>query len=114
MSHFGKFSLGISINKPYLRKAGEEEWWEKTMESYISTNDYQCWRVILNGDGVVDLKKPEADWTLADNTTIKKNAKARQYLLNGLGRENMEKVLHIEMLETCGMLSRRCMRTVMN
>ena len=40
MSHLGEFSLGISINKPHLRNPGEEEWWEKTMESYISTNDY--------------------------------------------------------------------------
>ena len=112
MSQSNKFSLGISINKSHLRKAGEEEWWEKTMESYISTNDYQCWIVILNGNGVVDLNKPEADWTPADYTTMEKNAKARQYLLNGLGREN--KVLILTMLETCGMLSKRCMRAVMN
>jgi len=96
MSQSNEFSLGISINKPHLRKAGEEEWWEKTMESYISTNDYQCWRVILNGNGVVDLNKPEADWTPADYTTMEKNAKARQYILNGLGREDMDKVLHID------------------
>ena len=61
MCHSGKFSLGISINKPHLRKAGEEEWGEKTMKSYISSNDYQCWRVIFNENGVVDLNKPEAD-----------------------------------------------------
>src|ERR1044071_7696326 len=96
MSYLGEFSLGISINKPHLRKAGEEEWWEKTMESYISINDYQCWRVILNGIGVVDLNKPEADWTPADYTTMEKNAKARQYILNGLRREDMDKVLHID------------------
>jgi len=96
MSHSSEFSLGISINKPHLRKAGEEEWWEKIMESYISTNDYQCWRVILNGNGVVDLNQPEADWTPADYTTMEKNAKARQCILNGLGREDMDKVLHID------------------
>ena len=96
MSQSNEFSLGNSINKPHLRKAGEEEWWEKTMESYISTNDYQCWRVILNGNGVVDLKKPEVDWTPADYTIMEKNAKARQYLLNGLGREDMDKILHID------------------
>ena len=47
------------------------------MKSYISTNDYQCWRVILNGNGVVDLNKPEANWTPADYTTMEKNTMAR-------------------------------------
>ena len=76
MSHSGDFSLGISTNKPHLRKTGEEVWWEKTMESYICTNDYQCWRVILNGNGVVDLTKAENLWTPADYVTMEKNSKA--------------------------------------
>src|ERR1044071_8820594 len=96
MSQSNEFSLGIFINKPHLMKVSEEEWWEKTMESYISTNDYQCWRVILHGNGVVDLNKPEADWTPADYTTMEKNAKARQYILNSLGREDMDKFIHID------------------
>ena len=84
------------------------------MESYISTNDYQCWRVILNGNGVVDLNKPEADWTPADYTTMEKNAKARQYILNGLGREDMDKVLHIDNARGMWNALKEMMREVMN
>src|ERR1044071_8793354 len=95
MPHPNQFDLGISTNKPHLRNKGEEVWWEKCMESHIKTNDYQCWRVVEKGDGYVNLSQAEAEWKPEHYVTLKKNAKARQFILNGLGREDMDKVISI-------------------
>ena len=65
------------------------------MESHIKTNDYQFWRIIENGDIPVDLNMKEVDWKPEHYVSLEKNAKARQLILNGLGREDMDKVIGI-------------------
>ena len=65
------------------------------MESHIKTNDYQCWRIIENGDIPVDLTMKEVDWKPEHYVSLEKNAKARQLILNGLGREDMDKVIGV-------------------
>src|ERR1044071_2479602 len=95
MSQQNKFDLGISTNKPHLRKKGEEECWARFMESHIKTNDYQCWRIIENGDIPVDLNMKEVDWKPKHYVSLEKNAKARQLIFNGLGREDMDKVIGV-------------------
>src|ERR1044071_7586648 len=95
MPHPNQFDLGISTNKPHLRNKGEEVWWEKCMESHIKTNDYQCWRVVEKGDGYVNLFQAEAEWKPEHYVILEKNAKARQFILNGLGREDIDKIISI-------------------
>src|ERR1044071_4009109 len=95
MSQQNQFDLGISTNKPHLRKKEEEAWWAKCMESHIKTNDYQCWRIMENGDIPVDLTMKEVDWKPEHYMSLEKNAKARQLILNGLGREDMDKVIGV-------------------
>ena len=65
------------------------------MESHIKTNGYQCWRVVEKGDGHVNLSQPEAEWKPEHYVILEKNAKTRQFILNGLGREDMDKVISI-------------------
>src|ERR1044071_311787 len=90
-----KFKLGISTNKPHLRKKGEEVWWTRCKESHIKTNDCQCLRIIENGDIPIDLAMKEVDWKPEHYVSLEKNAKARHFILNGLGREDIDKVIGI-------------------
>ena len=63
--------------------------------NYIKTQDYQCWRVIEKGDGKVPADLQDKDWTAEHYTTMEKNFKARQLILNSLTRKDVDKVMSI-------------------
>ena len=50
------------------------------MESYIKTNDYQCWRISENKDIPVDLNMKEVDWKPEHYVSLEKNALASSSL----------------------------------
>ena len=47
-------------------------------EVYISTQDYQCWYIIENGDYEIS-EKDKTKWDEKEFKLLEKNAKAKQY-----------------------------------
>ena len=74
---------------------GQLAWWYEMHETYIRTQDYQCWFVIENGDYVIT-EKDQSKWDVAEFRLLEKNAKAKQLILNGLHRCEIDKVMHIK------------------
>ena len=89
------FSLGISLSKPHALENGQLSWCCDMHEFYICTQDYQCWYVIENGDYEIT-EKDQSKWDVADFRFLEKNAKAKQLILNGLHRCDIDKVMHIK------------------
>ena len=89
------FSLGISLTKPHTLENGQLAWWCDMHETYILTQDYQCWYVIENGDYEIT-EKDQSKWDVAEFRLLEKNAKAKPLILNGLHRCDIDKVMHIK------------------
>ena len=62
---------------------------------YIRSIDYQCWHVIDNGHYEIT-EKDQSKWDVAEFKLLEKNAKAKQLILNGLNRCDIDKVMHIK------------------
>ena len=89
------FKLGISLNKPHLLLPGELSWWMEIHSNYIRTQDYECWHIIKHGDYVIDPKLELKNYTGQEFGRLKKNHKAKQLNLNGLTRQEVDKVISI-------------------
>ena len=61
-----------------------------------------------------DLNKPDADWTPADYTTWRKMPRRGNIFSMVLEEKTWIKFSTLTMLKECGMLSKKCMRAVMN
>ena len=70
------FSLGISLTKPHALESGQLAWWSDMHETYIRTQDYQCWYVIENKDYEIT-EKDQSKWDVAEFRLLEKNAKAK-------------------------------------
>ena len=90
-----EFALGISLTKPHMLENGQLAWWYEMQETHIRQQDYQCWHVIENGDYVIT-EKDKSKWDVAEYRLLEKNAKAKQLILNGLHRCDIDKVMHIK------------------
>lgn len=93
--HMSNFNLGISLTKPHLLMQGELSWWINMHSNYIKTQDYECWHIIENGDHVISKEIPKDKYTAAEYGKLEKNFKAKQLILNGLTRNDVDKVMSI-------------------
>ena len=104
------YNLGISLSKPHILVRGELSWWTQAHANYIRTQDYECWFIIENGDNKIDENLAKDKYTSIQFGQLEKNTKARQLILNGLSREDMDKVMSIptakEMWEAIQVLHR--------
>ena len=91
----GDSDLGRSLTKPHVLKYGQLAWWLETHEIYIRQQDFQCWYVIEHGDYII-AEKDHSKWDEKEFRLLEKNAKAKQLILNGLSRGDMDKVMHLK------------------
>ena len=89
------FKLGISLNKPHLLLPGELSWWTEIHSNYIRTQDYECWHIIKNGDYVIDPILDLKNYTSLEFGRLEKNHKEKQLILNGITRQDVDKVMLI-------------------
>ena len=89
------FTLGISLNKPHVLLPGELDWWINMQSNYIKTQDYECWKIIEFGDKKVDPKIEKTKWGPKEFAAMEKNFKARQLIMNGLTRKDVDKVMSV-------------------
>ena len=91
----GESDLGRSLTKPHILKYGQLAWWLEVHEVYIRQQDFQCWYVIEHGDYIM-AEKDHSKWDEKEFRLLEKNAKAKQLILNGLSRGDMDKVMHLK------------------
>ncbi|XP_070009929.1 uncharacterized protein [Nicotiana sylvestris] len=84
---------GQSTARPPLFNGRHYSWWENMMRDHIIGEDYELWDIVIdgplattkkNGEGV-DVPKTRADYTTEDLKKWEKNAKAKKWLVCGLG-----------------------------
>ena len=89
------FKLGISLSKPHLLLLGELPWWKDIHSNYIQTQDYECWHIIEHGDYVIGKEIDLKNYTSLEFGRLENNHKAKQLILNGLTRLDVDKVMSI-------------------
>ncbi|XP_022762512.1 uncharacterized protein LOC111308452 isoform X1 [Durio zibethinus] len=96
-------SEGHSIVRPLLFVGDNYLYWKTRMGLFIQANDYQVWRVIVNGSQISmkmvdgrEVIKQESEWDVNDIKMAKLNAKAMHILFCALGPNEYNKVFLYE------------------
>ncbi|XP_070030397.1 uncharacterized protein [Nicotiana sylvestris] len=75
-------------------------WWKNRMRDHIIGEDYELWDIVTDGllattkknDEGVDVPKTRADYTAEDLKKWEKNAKAKKWLVWGLGPDEYNRI----------------------
>ncbi|CAJ2663332.1 gag-protease polyprotein [Trifolium pratense] len=92
---------GGSLNRPPVLDGSNYDYWKARMVAFLKSMDYRAWKTIIKGlthpiftaeDGTTSLK-PEADWSVSEDTEATGNSKALNAIFNGVDK-NMFKLIN--------------------
>ena len=90
---------GHSIVRPLLFNGEDYAYWKTRMRLFVQANDYQVWRIIMNGPLIPTKKiddsevpKEEWEWDEKDTKMAQLNAKAMHTLFCALGPDEYKRV----------------------
>ncbi|XP_070019680.1 uncharacterized protein [Nicotiana sylvestris] len=91
---------GQASARPPVFNGQYYSWWKNRMKDHIIGEDYKLWDIVTNGplattmknkEGVV-VPKTRADYTAEDLKKWEKNAKAKKWLVCGLGTDEYSRI----------------------
>ncbi|XP_070047340.1 uncharacterized protein [Nicotiana tomentosiformis] len=85
---------------PSLFNGQYYSWWKNRMRDHIQGEDYELWNIVIDGSLAtlnknaekVDVPKTRVDCTVEDLKKWEKNAKAKKWLICGLGPDEYSRI----------------------